>query len=297
MNASSRKPVGIVVDEAADLPQEIIEKYQIGIVPLNVHWPEIEGIPGRNIFQKIKELEKRGDNSFAKTSQPSLKAFLDVFKKQLEAFERVICLTITSKHSGTYNSGCQAKRFLGKEGERILIVDSLNGTCGLGLIVLRAVDLTKKKCSVKEILKDLEVYIKNVHLRVLLEDPKRIEASGRISPTVAGWIRKMQKVGIRPLIGIKDGKISPIGVKMGAKDIPIALFKELESKTKKLRNQGKKIRVAITHCDNIERAERLKGMVEEKLDNAEIVFVNLVDDVLGSLLGPDSLAIAWTPAE
>jgi DegV family protein with EDD domain len=297
MNASSRKPVGIVVDEAADLPQEIIEKYQIGIVPLNVHWPEIEGIPGRNIFQKIKELEKRGDNSFAKTSQPSLKAFLDVFKKQLEAFERVICLTITSKHSGTYNSGCQAKRFLGKEGERILIVDSLNGTCGLGLIVLRAVDLTKKKCSVKEILKDLEVYIKNVHLRVLLEDPKRIEASGRISPTVAGWIRKMQKVGIRPLIGIKDGKISPIGVKMGAKDIPTALFKELESKTKKLRNQGKKIRVAITHCDNIERAERLKGMVEEKLDNAEIVFVNLVDDVLGSLLGPDSLAIAWTPAE
>jgi DegV family protein with EDD domain len=296
MNASSKKPVGIVTDEAADLPQEMVEKYQIGIVPLNVHWPEIESIPGKNIFQKIRKLEEKGDKSFAKTSQPSLQAFLDVFKKHLETFEKVICLTITSKHSGTYNSGCQTKRFLGKEGERIFVVDSLNGTCGLGLIVLRAVDLIKKKCSVAEILKDLDSYIQNVHLRVLLEDTKRIEASGRISPTVAGWIRKMQQIGIRPLIGIKDGKISPIGVKVGAKDIPTTLFKELESKTKKLRNQGKKVRVAITHCDNREGAKRLKAMVEE-LKNVEVTFVNLVDDVLGSLLGPDALVIAWAPAE
>jgi DegV family protein with EDD domain len=297
MSIPSKKPVGVVVDEAADLPQEIVKKHQIGIVPLNVHWSEIEGIPGENIFQRIKELEKRGDNSFAKTSQPSPKAFLDVFKKQLEVFEKVICLTITSKHSGTYNSGCQAKRFLGKEGERIFIFDSLNGTCGLGLIVLRVVDLIKKKCSVEEILKDLESYIKNVHLRVLLEDTKRIEASGRISPTIASWMRKMQKVGIRPLIGIKNGKISPLGVKVGVKDISTTLFKELESKTKKSRNQGKRIRAAITHCDNIEGAKRLKAMVEEKLKNIEVAFVNLVDDVLGSLLGPDSLVVAWAPAE
>ena len=77
---NNKKPIGIVVDEAADLPQEIIEKYQIGIVPLNVHWPEIEAIPGENIFQKIREIEKRGGKSFAKTSQPSPKVFLDVLK-------------------------------------------------------------------------------------------------------------------------------------------------------------------------------------------------------------------------
>jgi DegV family protein with EDD domain len=295
MTNSSKKPVGVVVDEACDLPKELIEKYQIGIVPLNVYWPEIEGIPGENIFQKIREIEKRGDKSFAKTSQPSPKAFLDVLKKQLESFDKIICLTITSKHSGTYNSGCQAKRFLREEGKRVFIVDSLNGTCGLGLIVLKVADLIEKNYSVEEILKELEKFIPQVHLYAMLEDPKRLEASGRISSTVANWIRRVQKIGIRPLIGLKKGTITAIGIKTGAKDIPTALFRELEAKTKDLRGQGKKIRVAITHGDNLERAQKLKEMIEKDLENTEVTFVNLIDNILGAILGPDALALAWAP--
>jgi DegV family protein with EDD domain len=286
-----------VVDEAADLPQKLIEKYQIGIVPLNVHWPEIEAIPGENIFQKIREIEKRGGKSFAKTSQPSPKVFLDVLKKQLENFDKLICLTITSKHSGTYNSGLQAKRFLGEEGKKVFIVDSLNGTGGLGLIVLKAADLIEKRKSVEEILRELENFIPQVHLAVLLEDPKRLEASGRISSAVANWIRRVQKIGVRPLIGIKKGEIKAIGIKTGAKDIPTALFREIEAKTKDLRNQGKRIRVVITHGDNLERAQRLKEMIEKDLENTEVAFVNLIDNVLGAILGPDALALAWAPMD
>jgi DegV family protein with EDD domain len=296
MTNSSKKPIGVVVDEACDLPKELIERHRIGIVPLNVHWPEIEGIPGENIFQKIREIEKRGDKSFAKTSQPSPKAFLDVFKKQLENFEKLICLTITSKHSGTYNSGCQAKRFLGKEGEKVFIVDSLNGTGGLGLIVLKVADLIEKgKKSVEEILRELENFIPQVHLYAMLEDPKRLEASGRISSMVANWIRRAQKIGIRPLIGLKKGTITAIGIKTRAKDIPTALFHEIEAKTKELRAKGKKIRVAITHGDNLERAQKLKEMIEKDLENTEVAFVNLIDNILGAILGPDALALAWAP--
>ena len=186
---------------------------------------------------------------------------------------------------------------MGEKGEMISVVDSLNGTCGLGLIVLKAVDLAEKGKSADEIIKELGDFLPQVKLTALLEDPSRLEASGRLSPTVASWIRKAQKIGIRPLIGIKEGKITAIGLKAGAKDIPAALFQEIESKTKKLREEGKQIRVAITHGDNIERAERLKEMIEKNLQNVEIVFVNLVDDILGALLGPDSLAIAWAPTD
>ena len=297
MENTSKKPIGIAVDEAADLPKDLVDKYQIGIVPLNVHWPEIEGIPGENIFQKIREIEKRGDKSFAKTSQPSPKEFLDVFNKQLEIFENIICLTITSKHSGTYNSGIQAKRFLGEKGKSVFVVDSLNGTGGLGLVVLKAVELAEKSNSVEEVLKGIEEFIPKVRIAALLEDPKRLEFSGRISSTVANWIRKAQKIGIRPLIGIKEGTITTIGLKTGAKDIPTALFKEIEAKTKEIRKQGKKIRAAITHGDNLDRAQRLKEMIEKELENVEIVFVNLVDDVLGSILGPDVVVLCWAPVD
>jgi len=71
--------IGLVVDEGADLPQEIIEKYQMAVVPVKMDWPEIENLPGENTFQKMREAEKREIKSFGKTSQPSPKDFLDAF--------------------------------------------------------------------------------------------------------------------------------------------------------------------------------------------------------------------------
>jgi len=294
---NNKKPIGIVSDCTCDLPEEIIKKYDIGIVFVNAFWPEIKNMPGENIFQKIRELEKRGDKSFAKTSQPSPQAFIEVFKRQLEKFEKIICLTITSKHSGTYNSGCQAKRFMGEEGKNVFVIDSLNGTASLGLIVLKAVELAENGKPLEEILKEMTTFIPQVKLYAFLEDPKRLEASGRISPIVANWMRRAQKIGIRPLIGLKDGKITAIGLKTGAKDIPTALFKELENKSNDIRKKGKKIKVAIAHGDNLERAQQLKEMIEKNLEGAEVVFLNLIDDVLGTLLGQDSLGLAWAPAE
>jgi len=294
---NNKKPIGIVSDCTCDLPEEIIKKYDIGIVFVNAFWPEIENMPGENIFQKIRELEKRGDKSFAKTSQPSPQAFIEVFKRQLEKFEKIICLTITSKHSGTYNSGCQAKRFMGEEGKNVFVIDSLNGTASLGLIVLKAVELAENGKPLEEILKEMTTFIPQVKLYAFLEDPKRLEASGRISPIVANWMRRAQKIGIRPLIGLKDGKITAIGLKTGAKDIPTALFKELENKSNDIRKKGKKIKVAIAHGDNLERAQQLKEMIEKNLEGAEVVFLNLIDDVLGTLLGPDAVGLAWAPAE
>lgn len=287
--------IGLIVDEGADLPKEIIEKYQIEVVPLKMEWPELDNLPGQNTLQKMREAEKRKIQSFGKTSQPSPKDFLDAFKKQFEKFEKVLVVAITSKHSGTYNSACQAKNFLAlEEQKRVFVVDSLNGSGGEGLLVLNATDLILKgEKSIEEIAAELEKLRSNIHLAGMLKDPKWLEASGRISHFLADWIRKMEKIGVRPLIGIKNGTIKAVGIKRGAKDIPTALFQELEEETKKLRNQGKKIRVVITHGDNLEMAQKLKATVEKELKSVEVVFLNLIDDVLGILVGPDSLLFAW----
>lgn len=293
------KKIGIVSDEGADLLKETIIKHQIEIVPLRADWPEVQSLPGENIYQKMREAEKRGIKSFAKTSQPSPRDFLSALKNQLEKFEKVICFTITSKHSGTYNSAIQAKGFLPQEDqERVFIIDSLNASGGMGLLVLRAADLiSEEKKNLEEIIKELEVFVSKIKLYVIFKDPKWAEASGRISHIVSGWIRRMGKVGVRPLLGFKDGKIKPIGIKTGAKDIPTALFREVEERTKELRRQNKKIRLVITHGDNLEEAQRLKEMIENSLKEAEVIFINLVDDIIGTLAGPDSLVVAWAPED
>jgi len=292
--------IGLVVDEGADLPKEIIEKNQIATVPIKMDWPDVENLPGENTFQKMREAEKRGIKSFGKTSQPSPKDFLDSFKKQLDAThpppksDKILCLTLTSKLSGTYNSAIQAKDLLEPEQkERIFVVDTLNVTCGEALLVSKAIDLINKGEEVEEIIKELEKLIPRVRLYGMLEEIKWLEASGRISHTLANWVRRMQKIGFRPIIGIKKGVIKAIGIKAGAKDIPTALFHQFEAKTKQFRNQGRKIRVAITHGDNLKGAQKLKELIEKNLKNTEVVFINLIDNVLGVLVGPDTLILAW----
>ena len=286
--------IGLVVDEAADLPQEIIGRHQMAVVPVKMDWPDIENLPGENTFQKMREAEKRGIKSFGKTSQPSSKDFLEAFKRQLERFEKIICITITSKLSGTYNSANQARGILSEEDQkRVFIVDSLNASCGEGLSNLKAIDLIEAGKEIEEIVKELEKFTSQIYLYGMLEEVKWLEASGRISPALANWVRRMQKIGVRPIIGIKKGVIKAIGIKAGAKDIPTGLFHQFEAKTRKLRNLNKKIRVAITHGDNLEGAQKLKEMIEKELENTEVAFINLIDNILGVLVGPGAFILAW----
>ena len=286
--------IGLVIGEGADLPQGIIEKYQIETISYRVDWPGVLELPGENIYQKMREAKKRGIKSFAKTSQPSPKVFLDAYKKQLEKFENVISITITSKLSGTYNSAIQAKNFLRPgDQEKVFVIDSLSVSGGQALLVFKAFDLIKENKAAKEIKEELERLQPNIYFRIIFEDLKWVEAAGRMSPTIANWGRKMQRIGIRPLIGFKDGVLKPVGIKTGAQDIVIPLFKEIKGKTKKLRSQNKKIRVIITHGDKIESAQRLRDMIEKELKGTEVLFINLVNDIIGTLAGPDALALAW----
>jgi len=288
MMIKSKEKIGIVADEGSDLPPALIEKHKISLVPFKIELGKLAQFPG-NIYQKIREAEKRKLKIFAKTSQPSPGDFLKVFREKLKDFERIICITITSKHSGTFNSATQAKNFL-KEKEKVYVVDSLSGSSGEGLIILKAAELIKKSLKVEEILKRLKEAISKTHLIFMVEHPKWLASSGRISNFLASWLEKMQKIGIRPLLGTKEGKIKPIGIKRGVKDVATALFKEFKEKISKFKEE--KIKVAITHADNLEEAEKLREMIRV-IRNCEIIFSNLLGNVLGSLAGPGTLTLAW----
>ena len=106
----------------------------------------------------------------------------------------------------------------------------------------------------------------------------------------------MAKVGVYPLIGLKNGEIKLMGIKRGVRDVKEALFKELEEKTRKLRAQKRKIIVVITHADNLNEAQKLKEIIEAKLAGVEVVFLNLVNGIVGALAGPDALCLAWSEA-
>jgi len=288
------KKIGLLIGESADVPEEIIAKYQMRVIPYILNWEGSENIPGENIYQKMREADKQGLKSLPKTSQPSPSTFKKNFEDELRDSERVLCITLSSGVSGGYNSALQARNLLKEdEQKRIFIIDSLNVTAGEGLFILKAVELIENDYKIEEIVKILKEFIPKVHLIGMIEDPKWLEAGGRMTHALANLVRQMAKIGMRPLLGLKDGVVTSVALKMRAKDRPTALFREFEKEIEEGRKSGKKIRGAITHADNLTDAQRLKGMVEKGFPDIKITFLHLISAVIGAHVGPGSLIFAW----
>jgi len=288
--------IGIVTENnIACLPEKVMERYQIETADATVDWPDGENLPGENIFQKMREADRRGIKIFPKTSQGTPKVYFDAFKKQLEGFDKVLCLTITSKISGCYNSACQAKEMLSEEErERVYILDSLQAAASQALLVLRAIELIQEQREINEVLDELKKLIPKTYLYMIFEDPKWIEAGGRVSKGQANWIRRMKKLNLHPLMTIKDGVVTKAGI-IFAKDMAEALFKKIEKESRKTRKQGKKIRVIIDHADNPDQADKLRQLLKQI--KAEVPFISLASPVVCAHTGPGTLLAAWQPIE
>jgi DegV family protein with EDD domain len=287
--------IGIVTENVASILPKILERYQIEIAEAKFDWPELEKIEGENIYQKIKKAYEIGIETRPRTSQAMPKDYLEAFKKQLERFDKVLCLTLTSKLSGCYNSAIQAKEMLSeKDRERIFVFDTFNGVAGQALFVLRAIESIQEQREIEEILEELEKLIPKIHTYLTIQDPKGMEFIGRITKNQANWIRRMKKLGIHPIIKIKDGILTKGGV-VFAKDEPEALFKKILKESEKERKLGKKIRAIINHADNIEGAKKLKGLLKEK--GIEVSFISEASPILCAVTGPGTLICSWQPIE
>jgi len=287
--------IGLIVGETASLPKEIIKKFKIVFVPFVVDWPEGENLQGENLFQKMREAVNRGIKKFPKTSQPSIGNYKKAFEEALSKFEKAILITISSKLSGAYNAACLAKKmFSQKIQERIEIIDSQTGSVGEGLLVLKTAKwIESGKKNFTEIVQSVKNLIPEIHLFGMLGDPMWLEAGGRLSHPLAVLLRQMQKIGMRPLVGTRDGIVKAVALKMKAKDVPTALFNQLIGEIKDKIEAGKKIMVAISHADNLKGAKKLKKIIENKLNMVNIVFLNLIDPIVGVHGGPDTLLLSW----
>jgi DegV family protein with EDD domain len=281
--------IGIVADEGGDLPEELIKTYNISIVPFKVDLGEMKDLSG-NIYQRIREAEKRGLKSFVKTSQPSPGDFLKAFREKLKEFEEIICITVTSKHSGTFNSALQAREYLAEK-EKIHVVDSMSVSGGEGLIILKAVSLIRSGLKMNEILEKLKQSVLKTNLIFVLESPKWAVASGRIPKVLGALLERMQNFGFYPVLTLKKGKIGLSSIRKGVKDLSSALFDEFKSKILKEKIDSE-IKTAITHADNEKEAKKLENLIL-KVKNCKIEFKNIIGNIVGGLSGPGAVALAW----
>jgi DegV family protein with EDD domain len=287
-----KKTIGIISDETLDLPEELIKQHDISIVKYKVDYQEMSQLQG-NVYEKIEYAEKNNISSLIKTSQPSMNDYLKAYKEKLENYEEIICFTVSSKVSGSYNSALQAIKFLQSSIQnKITVFDSEGGTGELGLLILKATKMINEaKLKLAEINERLSKEVKNIKLIAFYDKAKWLETSGRV-PKFIPMSGMERLTGIKPLLGLRDGKLTIIGIKRNVKNLADSLVEEFDIRTKKFREKGKEIVVAITHANNDIGVEKIKEMMG-KMPNVKISFTNQLCIAIGGHTGPGAIAIAW----
>lgn len=288
-----KKPLGLVVDEVADLPWNILEKYDIMQVPFISKFPNGEIVSSKEeIYQKMKEALKNG-KPLPTTSAPSFKEFVSVFEKAFKKFEKILVITVSSKLSGTYSSARIARSTYKKPKKlNIYVFDCNTAEVAEGLTVVKAAELIQQGKNMEEVVDFLKDFCPRITLIACINDFRYVVRGGRLkmSKLFIKPVSFIQKMGIRFLVGLKNGRVNFFGATLG-KDIARILAEEVKKEKK-----GRKIRLAIAHADRQKEAEKLKSILEKESD-IEILFVSSVSSVVATHTGPGVLIVAFHPID
>ena len=198
------KKIKIVTDSSCDLNKDIIEKYDIKVVPLNVSFGEDVYIDGQldnkefyDRMSKSKELPK--------TSCPSPEKFM----KAYEGDEDVIVFNMSSKLSGTYSAALLAKNMILEEdsNKKISVIDTETGSISQGQLIIKAAKLVEEGKTFEEIVDYIENIKKDRCFYGSLETLENAIKGGRINPLAGKLINALN---MKVIIKISDGVVKPI---------------------------------------------------------------------------------------
>lgn len=203
--------VKIITDSTCDIEAAQAAKLGIETIPLRVLFGDQSFEDGVDL-SKADFYEKLAHAKvLPTTSQVNPDAFVKAFEAHVEAGDTVVCICISEKLSGTYQSAMIAKDMV--KGD-IYVVDSNSATIGASILVRHAVKLRDAGKSASDIHAELCAMAKKVKLVAVVNTLKYLKMGGRISSTTAvvGGL-----LGISPIVAVEDGAVNSVGKVRGQK--------------------------------------------------------------------------------
>lgn len=281
-----RSKVALLTDSSVDLPKDIIEKYQIQVIPLNIHFGDTYYLDGVTI--RAEQFYSMLDKSpvYPTTSQPSYKDFYNRYNYLATHYNSVIGINLSAKLSGTWQNSMNAANKVSEHtGKTIEVINSKKVSCALGLLVLRAARELEKGRSHDDVAALLPLWAHNTKQFALLKTLKYLVKSGRITKG-KGFIGNL--LNLKPLLEInQSGLVEEVGKTMSTtKSLELMLSKTTEY------IRGKNVwGYAITHADNQENAHWVARKMEA-LTGKKPEFIYSVTPVLITHVGIGALSLS-----
>ncbi len=219
--------IKIIVDSGSDIPQDIADKYNIGVISFlsifgTEQYVQRTEITNEQFFDKLEEYD-----GIPTTSQTPFGDMFDYFKQQCEEHESVIYFALSSAASGQYQTANLVKSEIEEENPNadFRIVDSQKFSLYIAQTAVHAAQMAKDGKSVDEIITECEKYIKTWRCYLLVDTLKYLEKGGRLSKAAA-FVGTM--LDIKPILTIEHGLVESLDKLRGKKKLLDKLIAKIQ---------------------------------------------------------------------
>ena len=275
--------IAIITDSTCDIPEELIDRYGIIVIPQIVIWGE-QQLRDRVELQTVEFFQRLTTDP--QRPQSSLPNVMDIQKALKQAQElgatEIIVLTVSSAMSGTYNLVQHVAQEMCLP---INMVDSRGPTMSLGWQTLAAARMRDAGADLQAILEEVRRVREKLAQFVAMESLEYLQRGGRIGGAVK-WVGSV--LNIKPLVSInhRTGLVEPAALARTKKRLVELLYGKF---FEKLRG-GRNLHIAVLHGNVAEAAQELAGRIQAEYTPLELL-VNMTGPVLGINTGPGALAL------
>lgn len=278
--------VKIMADSTSDLSKELIERYQITILPLHIVLGDKEYRDGTEITPEEIYRWSDAKKETPKTSAVAITDAIEIMKPALEAGDELIMFTISEKMSTTANVFRMAAQELEAE-DKVSVVDSASLSTGNGLLVIRAAVMAREGKGRKEIVEEIERLKPRVRASFVVDTLTYLHRGGRCSgvAALAGGMLKLH-----PKIVVLDGAME-VSKKYRGKinSVIINYVKDMEEEMKR----AEKYRVFITHSGSDPKVVEEVRAYLESLHYFDEILITRAGGVVSSHCGPGTLGVLF----
>jgi len=273
--------IAIITDSSAYLPNDIVQKYGVHVIPLTV-------IFGKETLLDLVEIDitefhrrlKEGPHH-PSTTQPNPEDFTALFEKLTADYDGIVAILISSELSGTVNSALVAKEAFKRIPVRV--VDSRSTTMGLGLSVIAAAEAASQGKTLDEVEAAAREVCSKVKILFVVDTLEYLHKGGRIG----GASRFLgTALGLKPLLHLNDGRVDALE-KIRTKGKAVERMLELAEEYA----NNRPVHVAIVHAAAPKEAEALKSTVQKRFNCVDFYVADL-SPAIATHVGPGTLGIA-----
>lgn len=280
------RKIKIITDSTADLNKDIVKLNDIKVMPLKVSFTDQTYNDGVDIDTETLYRLVDEKKELPKTSAISPGEFIIEFEKWLDLGYDILYIGIGSTISGTFQSANLAKETLGSDS--IQLVDSLNLSSGIGLLVLKAIEYRNQGLSVIELKDKITELVPKVSSQFAIQVLDYLHKGGRASGTTA-LVGKVLRV--RPIIKVKNGILDVYKKPMGTMTKAVTLM--LEEFIEAVNQDNVDLEnVMITHSLNEKQAIYMKEYVESRVKVENLIISN-AGCVISSHCGKGTIGILY----